>query len=305
MYAGWSAHDADLGAPSSSANAAWQLARCPGLAQQSVALVQSSRRPNWLEVKDGYDYCSLCRHFATDGHLASERHKARALWQEWSESQAQAPAEDLTRQLGPPAAWGDPAHFEFREGWWWCRLCQQWSDAGHVEGKRHLKRAHWCQWYGIEDDGARSDPGSGSGHGEDSAASTSAGTSATRRSTSASEDEPWGPAWAASVRLPKASPGWRSAFSQDHGRTYFFNPTTGERCWELPAGAPSSSKTAAEALQAALPAAAKLPSAVRCPWVREWSQEHQAHYFWHEGTGDTTWDLPEGLVLNGAEVEWL
>ena len=34
-------------------------------------------RPPWLELRGGYDFCSLCSHFATDGHLASEGHRRR------------------------------------------------------------------------------------------------------------------------------------------------------------------------------------------------------------------------------------
>lgn len=99
--------------------------------------------PEWVEVRDGWNYCTLCRLYATDGHLSSEKHKYRQDMYEWerSDENSSRPAE------GPPEAWGDPSYFEWRDGWhWFCKLCNQWSDLGHVQGKRHQKKVQWETW---------------------------------------------------------------------------------------------------------------------------------------------------------------
>lgn len=166
-------------------------------------------RPRWLEVKEGWDYCSLCRLYATEGHLRSERHRYRQEMYEWENAEEGVPPD-------PPEAWGDPSYFEWRDGWhWWCKLCEQWSDAGHVQGKRHTKRVQWETWDG-EDNAWANTKWAGPADSEDDLD--------TRTPSDASKPtlDPWGPAWeaqsnstnslaAASKRSHQRAEGSRSA----------------------------------------------------------------------------------------------
>ena len=46
---------------------------------------------------------------------------------------------------GPDPAWGDSTYFQFSQekGWWWCKVCKQWSDDNHVKGKKHLNKVDY------------------------------------------------------------------------------------------------------------------------------------------------------------------
>jgi len=90
-------------------------------------------RPPWLAVVDGWDYCRLCSLFATDEHLQSRSHLRKVQWH----NSATDPSE------GPPQTWGNPDHFELREGFWRCRLCRKWADDCHIESKHHAKQVAW------------------------------------------------------------------------------------------------------------------------------------------------------------------
>jgi hypothetical protein len=200
----------------------------------------TNERPEWIIVKDGYDYCDLCHNFATDGHLNSERHKKRVDWYEWEsewKETGMSRREIWARDNGPPPEWGDPTHYELKDGWFRCRLCQAWvTDMRHVKSKRHQNRIHWAEWYalgnGSDSEGEPALPAlpSQAGVHDEIVESTTAGST----STNLAED-PWGPQWNALQDLKPAAVGcWRSAYSETHSRTYYYNLTTGERTWILP-----------------------------------------------------------------------
>eukprot|EP00929_Paragymnodinium_shiwhaense_P035090 TRINITY_DN19003_c0_g2_i1.p1 TRINITY_DN19003_c0_g2~~TRINITY_DN19003_c0_g2_i1.p1 ORF type:complete len:280 (-),score=50.90 TRINITY_DN19003_c0_g2_i1:103-942(-) len=41
----------------------------------------------------------------------------------------------------------NPRFFRMREGFRYCVLCDQWADDGHLQGRRHTKRAAHPEWY--------------------------------------------------------------------------------------------------------------------------------------------------------------
>lgn len=239
-------------------------------------------RPSWVEVKDGFDFCTLCHVFATDGHLASERHRKKLWWHEWSILLHDP-------DLGPPEIWGDATHFEWREGWWWCRLCARWADGSHVQGKRHLKRYEWADWYMSEDNSIRSETSSSmaaiSAEDDSSApvAAISGGFGETRSKT-----EPWGPSWQAAVRARALPPAINSG--QVVARQ------------SAPPKEPAASTV--QTAPAPLEPDSKPDVLGGSPWRREWSDDHRRNYFWNEHTGESRWDLPEMYTGGGSDVEW-
>lgn len=278
------------GAPFPAPSAVLALPTLPTLPEGGQQLVVDTLdlRPLWHSVKDGFAFCTFCRVFATDGHLASEKHKNREQWYRNWGTQDLVP---LAARDGPPAAWGNPSHFEWREGWWWCLLCNQWADPCHVQGKRHQKRTQWPEWYGTEAlDDARSEA-SAATEALDSGTSTAASSSGGR----SAEPDPWGPAWdrvRAAPTEPEPSP-WRSTWSQEHGRCYRYNIDTGERTWQGAAAGAFELQRAA--VQERVPAAPEaMPVANAGPvWQRLRSEEHKCDYFWNETTCESLWMLPE------------
>lgn len=276
-------------------------------------------QPAWIEDRGGFRFCTLCNIFATDGHLASEKHQRRV---EWYDSPDSGFVADPNGVL--PQSWGDPAHFERRQNWWWCKLCGQWADALHIVSKRHKQRVGWGDWY-LSVNGS-SLPAITSGHEDPS-------------DKHSEPPEPWGPGWAAAsppVPAPHATAKnvWHTAYSDEHGRPYFFNSTTGERVWELPVGCaavdsaepqaasgPASNEPAkpedSQILVAVTPSFAStyapapdpidVPVFVTSdgtPWQREWSTKHQQHYFWNDVTGESRWELPDVVVPVVEDVQW-
>ncbi|CAK0831364.1 unnamed protein product, partial [Prorocentrum cordatum] len=176
---------------------------------EGVLAVWDPLNKPWIQMKDGYHFCLLCHTFATDGHLASERHHRRVEWHEWwgSEEQlSQLRVQDQHgEQKGPPASWGSPEYFVWREGWWWCRVCSQWGTLEHVQGRRHQRRLQWAEWYCLEDDSTRASDSVD----ELSVVPTSVDEEAPSASsaqpraqpapplalTLGHEQDPWGPSW--------------------------------------------------------------------------------------------------------------
>jgi len=246
-------------------------------------------RPPWLEVKDGFDWCSLCRLFATDAHLSSERHIRRASWYKCHPNDAYTWRDPCE---GPPESWGHPDQFEWCGGWWRCRVCNQWADGCHVQGKKHQWRTHWADWYLLYDAGDRRcnaitcDETS-------RVPMLEAGTEHLVKNAGVTQREvkpdPWGPDWEASVKASDGKsakvkvldvqPAERSLTSQNAASWEAWRPTT-----------------------EAEPQQRSGANAASC-WRRTWSVEHKRSYFWHTDTGERRWDLPAG-VADERDVEW-
>jgi len=93
----------------------------------------------WFTInEDGEYYCKLCNAFATDGHVASDKHKNREREPEWYMGEGTA-----VRSAEYNKPW-----FEDREGQWYCLLCSQWATDGHLAGDKHRKREACPEYYG-------------------------------------------------------------------------------------------------------------------------------------------------------------
>jgi len=186
-------------------------------------------RPAWMEKKDGYDHCTLCRVFATDGHLVAARHlKNVEWWEQWGQQESRPKLEGGQEwSKGPPDFWGNPAHFEWRNGWWWCLLCEQCADGPHTQGQKHRRALGWG-------------PGNSLTNGVPGVARNDA-------REPLAEPEPCGAGWdrssahvsegtAAASSAVFTDP-WQASYSRDHDRLLYYNSETGERSWTAPSQA--------------------------------------------------------------------
>jgi len=265
------------------------------VATLNTGLCCHESRPPWLEVKGGFDWCSLCQVFATDGHLSSDRHLRKVEWRECMGGDAAAwhdPAQ------GPPRSWGDPTQFEWRGGWWWCRICSQWADGFHVEGKRHQRRAPWAEWYLLCDSDGLACEAIGFDGGESPPAILEGSETSFGRDGLSSRQgcDPWGPKWEAAVKAARGGSarnrrrGWGGAHEsarESSAADGAFAETAGRSALGPSSVAQRSGTTAQEAL-----------------WRREWSEKHQQSYFWNEATGESRWDLPTARLAGATDVEW-
>jgi len=133
--------------------------------EELVDLARAGKLPEWMTVRDNNKFCTVCNAFATVGHLNTDRHAKRLEWYLSSHSvgdhQKMEPnsvqvtsgrTSILAEPLGsqePPAHWGDARFFEFNaaDGWWQCKLCQQWADEAHISGRKHSRRAAFPEQY--------------------------------------------------------------------------------------------------------------------------------------------------------------
>ncbi|CAL1170949.1 unnamed protein product [Cladocopium goreaui] len=66
--------------------------------------------------------------------------------------------------------------------------------------------------------------------------------------------------------------GWQVCRSERYGKTYFWNPHTGESRWECPD--------------------ANAETVLSSDWQAVFSEAHGKHYFWHHPSGKTQWEMP-------------
>jgi len=284
---------------SASVRTAYEVMCAPKLqSQESETKPKDDPPPDrpWLELRGGYGFCSLCSLYATDAHLASEKHKKR---QEWFDAWGTEPAET--------GDWGDPIHFEWREWRWWCRSCKRWADGVHVQSARHQKQVEWVEWFGYDDERNRG--------GHRTALCWHKVEDSTPVAQGLAEPEPWGPNWETTTDVlakPDEAPtiSWRGAYSAEHDRMYFYNSATGERTWELPDNCSIWAPQLAPDVSPDVGPAAAV-AAVRHPstWHVEWSEEHKRRYWWNQQTGESSWEPPttsttDTISAVDAEIEW-
>eukprot|EP00747_Dinoflagellata_sp_TGD_P185228 gnl/TRDRNA2_/TRDRNA2_41663_c0_seq1.p1 gnl/TRDRNA2_/TRDRNA2_41663_c0~~gnl/TRDRNA2_/TRDRNA2_41663_c0_seq1.p1 ORF type:complete len:411 (+),score=74.66 gnl/TRDRNA2_/TRDRNA2_41663_c0_seq1:37-1233(+) len=232
--------------------------------------------PDWMEVREGAEFCRLCSAFATDGHLASDKHRKRLGWHE-SQASCQPCAELANgssssstaiavaraaahsgsagyagQGTDPPAHWGDPRLFMFEDGWWRCRLCDQWADDSHVGGNKHLKRLDHIGYYLGEE---------------------------LRDAT------------AASASLPgDLEPPWKCAWSADQQRYYYYNEETKSVQWDRPTPPALTLGTGSQDV---------VEHVVRPnPWRQYKDKASGRTYYHNQVTQETTWTLPDDVVLD-------
>lgn len=93
------------------------------------------------------EFCTLCRSYATEEHLRSLKHQRRLAYIHLCRAQELPPGSPVggSRTCGPPAAWGNPAFYEWKpeSGNFWCNLCWKNADDNHVLSERHQKRVSY------------------------------------------------------------------------------------------------------------------------------------------------------------------
>merc|ERR1712050_318284 len=113
--------------------------------------------PDWVEVRGGREFCTLCWAYLDEAHAWSERHKQRLLLHERRGSPAASTENQLSLCALPietvppplPVHYGDPRLFVLRPEWnaWYCRVCHRNADDNHIKSERHQKRAQWPEAY--------------------------------------------------------------------------------------------------------------------------------------------------------------
>mmetsp|Transcript_51690 Transcript_51690/g.123043 ORF Transcript_51690/g.123043 Transcript_51690/m.123043 type:complete len:291 (+) Transcript_51690:82-954(+) len=144
---------------------------------------------------DGEYFCTLCNAYATEGHIASEKHKNRVAWQESKTAEPDADSE-----------YSRP-YFELKEDGgvegWYCNLCNQWADEWHLKGKKHVKqRDYW------EAEQQQQDKGKGKGKCK--------------------------PAASTGVSKQPEVESWTKHWHEQYARPYWHNRRTGESVWVDP-----------------------------------------------------------------------
>ena len=129
-------------------------------------LAEKQRRgelPPWMILKEGVEYCTLCRQYVTENHLKTTKHQQRLAYFDatqvpaltcsapgtWaaaagSRVTAEVPAGQaiVIRQPDVPPHWGDPTCYEWRAEWgrYYCRVCWKYVDDPHINSEKHQWR---------------------------------------------------------------------------------------------------------------------------------------------------------------------
>jgi len=112
---------------------------------------QQGELPEWVQVRDGVEFCSLCQKNLTEGHILSAKHQKRLAYvHQYGGLEALGALPDaagmgegaLVAAGSLPAAWGNPAFYEWKpeSACLWCKLCHKNADESHVYSEKHLRR---------------------------------------------------------------------------------------------------------------------------------------------------------------------
>merc|ERR1740116_294764 len=104
------------------------------------------RAQEWMVAENPSDLCTLRGSPAVDEQQSSEHCSKSFQCLECSGSESTASTDPGSR---PPAVWGDPSHFEWRDSWWFCKVCSKWADGQHVKSQKHTKRVYWADHPGT------------------------------------------------------------------------------------------------------------------------------------------------------------
>ena len=115
--------------------------------------------PGWMRMRNGQEYCEICRKYATHLHLESENHIWRAIQFEAgliaqrSEEAPQADSGSFPEFAvsSLPAAAGDRNFYTYvpTAARWYCKLCWRYVDDVHVRSKKHVWRAQIPEDFGV------------------------------------------------------------------------------------------------------------------------------------------------------------
>jgi len=131
--------------------------------QRYVQMVQQRHQhcevPEWMEIREGQEFCKLCWNYATEGHILSSKHQKRVAHLHRYEgvqplTDAAAPpsmiagaapavAPMLASPPVLPSSWGNPDFYEWKpeSQTLWCKLCYKNADESHVYSIKHQQRA--------------------------------------------------------------------------------------------------------------------------------------------------------------------
>ena len=118
--------------------------------QQVREATKNGQLPEWMDVRDDNLFCTLCKAYATDDHLASRKHQ----WRLQHPDQFSTPPQQDQQSAGIfkgaeapqphrlPEAWGNPDFYEWKaeHQWYWCKLCYRVADDNHLSSARHVHR---------------------------------------------------------------------------------------------------------------------------------------------------------------------
>mmetsp|Transcript_18935 Transcript_18935/g.42407 ORF Transcript_18935/g.42407 Transcript_18935/m.42407 type:complete len:430 (+) Transcript_18935:97-1386(+) len=182
----------------------------------------------FIVTKEECPFCTLCNSYATIAHMTSEKHLKREEW-------GSADCDHDSEYSKPYVEWRSEPMY----AGWYCTLCSQWADIGHLQGKKHLKQA---EWYEHEEAATK-------------AAAATRGKDTSSAATSKFRKEDWEEIWSAKdkqyyyhhkasgkvqwedpfVTIEPTTP-WRKLWSEEHRTYYYHNRETNLTTWEVPQG---------------------------------------------------------------------
>jgi len=120
---------------------------------------QHGEIPEWMEIRDGAEFCKLCQNYATEGHILSSKHQKRVahlhMYKGIQPLADTAEPPSMTAGAAPavasmpasplvlPPGWGNPDFYEWKPETQslWCKLCWKNADESHVYSMKHIQRA--------------------------------------------------------------------------------------------------------------------------------------------------------------------
>lgn len=327
--------------------------RAKGVQVHRQALEVAEQRgdlPDWLEVRSGVEYCKLCWAFADESHLWSHKHRQRMQYHEQQQQLGAigfgdfaAGAASASSQLalyspaasvvqGPPpipTSWGEARFFEWKAefGAYHCRLCWNYVDDNHLQGKNHRKRAARPEDYlGPERDPADElqdasrgpappptrmrcqvagvSAASGSGGYAWSAAAMAASSSASG-APGVEEDVMclWGGEWHSCHTAWQVDSEGLVFVTWDDESTSWCKEENIRRPKAVAAStsrAPSHSVYTSATVPAAAAATAAAPEAPRPLWRKIFDPARRRHFFHCVATGESRWKEPEDADIEEA-----
>lgn len=273
----------------SAADSTASTASTDHLASSSTAVPRDAddlANPLYYELRDGWPFCKLCNKYATEGHLQSEAHKYKREMKEYEASWKGELDEDGNYFEGPPKFWGNPRYYEWKDGWrWFCRICHRWADGNHVLGKTHVSRDEWFKYYSDDLEKLLAQ----ASEDEENEVDESRETPAAEFSNKPALD-PWGEGWEPAPPPSK----WYSAWSEEYKRPFYYNIETDEQSWEMPEEGLATDAKPLAAQRTAETSQRKSVENIPAPWQKEWSEEHNQHFYWNSATNESRWEPPKG-----------
>jgi len=243
--------------------------------------------PEWMEIRDGAEFCTLCWNYATEGHIQSSKHQKRLYYLSSRVEGAQplntaaaAPSAMAGAAAAPqgrppplPASWGHPDFYEWKPETetYFCKLCYKNADESHVYSTRHQNRAQHPEQFlcgtvagdfvDVSMFGAPPPPPPPSG-----------------QPPTANRVDPW----ASQQQCQPCNPPW---------------PAVNREVLAIEAPVEASVEASVDPWRAELidPPAPPLPQQPVAPrWQRHHDENSGRHFYYSLETGVSEWELPDG-----------